>query len=306
MRCEPSRAPAAAASFGGNNSVFPAPRVLYGQAMTEAVDLDAYFARISYAGPRRPTRETLSALQLLHPAAIPFENLDPALQRPVKLDVASLEGKLVRGGRGGYCFEQNGLFIRVLAALGFKVTGLSARVLRGRPEEDSPRSHMLIRVDIDGEAFLADVGFGSLTLTAPVRLFSEAEQSTPHGLFRIVRKADDFDLQAFSESRWETQYRFSLDRYFLQDYESLNWYRATHPESNFVRNLMAARALPGRRLGLLNNVFTVRDAAGIAEPQRRTLATPGEIAEILETELGIALPLARPEMERALARFIPS
>jgi N-hydroxyarylamine O-acetyltransferase len=272
--------------------------------MTEKVDLAAYFARIGYEGARHPTLATLAALQVRHPAAIAFENLDPVLARPVTLDLPSLEEKLVRSGRGGYCFEQNGLFIRVLAELGFQVTGLSARVLRGRPEEQSPRSHMLIKVEIDGESYVADVGFGGLTPTAPLRLFETGEQETPHGLFRILPIGDDFDLQALAGGQWETQYRFSLDRYFLQDYESLNWYRATHPASPFVNNLMAARALPGRRLGLFNNQYTERDAAAAEEPLRRTLSSAGEIAEILESQFGIALPEPRAKIERALARIL--
>ncbi len=205
------------------------------------------------------------------------------------------------GGEG----EQNGLFLRVLTAVGFKAEGLSARVLRGRPEEDSPRSHMLIRVELGGTSYIADVGFGSLTLTGPLRLFSEDEQETPHGLFRIVPAGKDFELKALAGGQWETQYRFSLDRYFMQDYESLNWYRATHPDSPFVNNLMAARALPGRRLGLFNNQFTVRDAQG-REFSRRILSSAGEIADILESEFAIVLPKPRAEVERALARFVPA
>ena len=71
----------------------------------EGIDLDAYFERVGYSGPREPTLEVLKALELAQPAAIAFESLDPLLGRPVRLDPASLEAKLVRGGRGGYCFE---------------------------------------------------------------------------------------------------------------------------------------------------------------------------------------------------------
>ena len=92
------------------------------------IDLDAYCARIGYDGPREATLESLRALHNLHPQAIPFENLDPLLKRPVKLDAASLQAKLVEGGRGGYCFEHNSLFAHVLRALGFKVQEATARV----------------------------------------------------------------------------------------------------------------------------------------------------------------------------------
>ena len=96
--------------------------------MSESIDLDAYLARIGYDGLRTATLETLTALHALHPSAIPFENLDVLLGRPINLDLPALEAKLVHGGRGGYCFEHNTLMAAALQALGFKVTGLAARV----------------------------------------------------------------------------------------------------------------------------------------------------------------------------------
>jgi arylamine N-acetyltransferase len=88
-----------------------------------AIDLDAYFSRIGHDGNRQPTLENLRAIQLAHTAAIPFENLDPLLRRPVLLDAPALERKIVRGGRGGYCFEQNLLLRHALEGLGLAVTG---------------------------------------------------------------------------------------------------------------------------------------------------------------------------------------
>ena len=90
------------------------------------LDLDSYFKRIGYSGSRSPTLETLRALQARHPLAIAFENLDTLSGRPVRLDVGSLERKLVQSRRGGYCFEQNLLFKHVLGALGFTATALAA------------------------------------------------------------------------------------------------------------------------------------------------------------------------------------
>src|SRR5690606_14922037 len=100
-----------------------------------AVDLDGYFRRIGYGGPRTPTLETLRALQRLHPAAIPFENLSPFAGAPVSLELDAIQQKLVHDGRGGYCFEQNSLFLEVLRALGFRASGLAARVLWNRAED---------------------------------------------------------------------------------------------------------------------------------------------------------------------------
>ena len=143
------------------------------------IDLDAYFRRIGFAGPAGPDRATLEALHRLHPQAIAFENLDPLLGVPVRLDPAALESKLVRSGRGGYCYEQNLLFMHVLRALGFSVRGLGARVLWGAAADAvTARAHMLLCVDLDGSRHIADVGFGGTTLTAPLRLDAEGAQRT--------------------------------------------------------------------------------------------------------------------------------
>ena len=132
-----------------------------------AIDLDGYFQRIGHEGPRKPTLETLRALHVRHTEAIPFENLNPFLRRPVRLDPASLEQKLVRDGRGGYCFEQNLLFRDVLTALGYRVRGLAARVVWNAPEGAiTARSHMLLLVEIDGRPQRHAAGVDSQDLAA--------------------------------------------------------------------------------------------------------------------------------------------
>ncbi len=116
--------------------------------MSDAFDLAGYLGRIDYRGSQKPTVDTLKAIHAKHSAAIPFENLDPLLGRPVNLDLPSLQAKLVKQRRGGYCFEQNSLFASALDALGFKVTRLGARVRWNAPPDrpEGPRSHMLLRV----------------------------------------------------------------------------------------------------------------------------------------------------------------
>jgi len=106
------------------------------------VDLDAYFARTGYTGPRTPTLETLHGLVRAHVQTIPFENLDVLLGKPIDLEPAALMQKLVHDRRGGYCFEQNTLLLEVLTALGFHVRPLSARVRWQRPRDYTPaRTH---------------------------------------------------------------------------------------------------------------------------------------------------------------------
>ncbi|HXJ01848.1 MAG TPA: arylamine N-acetyltransferase [Micropepsaceae bacterium] len=269
--------------------------------MTKAVDLDAYFSRIGYAGARQPTLSTLRAIHALHPAAIAFENLDPLLRRRIHLDVPSIEKKLIRAGRGGYCFEQNGLLSQVLTALGFHVTGLAARVLIGHAPGSTRRSHMLLKIDLDGERFIADVGLGSWAMSAPLNLDTEGEQETPHGPFRIIRHEDYFDVQTIMNREWVTLYRFSQEEQMPMDYEVSNWFCSTHPESKFTTDLMAARLPPGRRLGLSNRRFSIHYPGGHTE--RRELADASEIAAVLENDFGIKLPEPREELLAVLARL---
>ena len=110
-----------------------------------------------------PDLKSLQRLQAAHVRAIPFEGIDPLVGTPVSLDAASVWRKLVESRRGGYCFEQNALFKTALEAIGFKTTGLGARVRWMSPPDSplGPREHMLIKVDLPEGPFLADVGFGA-------------------------------------------------------------------------------------------------------------------------------------------------
>src|SRR5580704_14030109 len=117
--------------------------------LTKYSDVDAWFRRIGFDRPREPTLQTLRGVIAAHTATIPFENIDVLLGRPPKLDLGSLQRKMIDNARGGYCFEQNTLLLAGLTALGFRVTGLLARVIRGMAV-DAPGSatHMMLRVDL--------------------------------------------------------------------------------------------------------------------------------------------------------------
>ncbi len=267
----------------------------------ETIDIGAYFKRIGYAGSRAPTLETLSALHALHAAAISFENLDSLLKRRIHLDAASLQRKLVRDKRGGYCFEQNGLFAAALKSLGFDVTGLAARVYIKQTPGRIRRSHMVLLVKLPEGPYIADVGFGGWALSGPLRLDDEREQETPHGPYRLLRGSDDFEEQTKVDGEWTTLYRFTLEEQLPQDYEVCNWYCSTHPDSGFTTMLMVARLPPGKRLGLMNNRFSIHYPDGKTE--RRELKSADEIAAVLENDFAIALPGPREELLAALARL---
>ena len=143
--------------------------------------LNHYFARINWSGAAAVNIDTLRALHLKHNCTIPFENLDVLLPREIQLDDQSLEEKLVIARRGGYCFEQNGVFERVLRELGFNVRSLLGRVVLSNPPALPPRTHRLLLVELEEEKWIADVGFGGLlvcVLQRCVFLFSSRRRHT--------------------------------------------------------------------------------------------------------------------------------
>ena len=257
--------------------------------MNDDFDLDAYLRRIGYREAPGVDVRTLRGLAVAHAAAIPFENLDPWLGVPVSLSVDALEHKLVRGGRGGYCFEQNGLFAAALRAIGFEVRGLIARVLWNRPEDAiTAQTHMLLQVVLEGESWLADVGFGSMTLAGALRLQPDVGQPTALEPFRLLRHGDEWRMQACARGAWLTLYRFDLQPHVPIDYEVANHYVSTHPESNFVNHLIVARTTSDRRLTLRDREFTVRRQD--AEPERRILRDVAGLRRVLESEFLLRLP----------------
>ncbi|MGF6742193.1 arylamine N-acetyltransferase family protein [Paraburkholderia atlantica] len=259
--------------------------------MSHSVNLENYFARIGYQGPRAATLDVLRAIHRLHPAAIPFENLNPLMRQPVRLEIEAIERKLVTQKRGGYCFEQNILFANVLMQLGFRITPMLARVVWGRePGTISPRTHMVLRVDLDGDEWIADVGFGGVTLTAPLRLTAGLAQPIPLGTFRLADAGHDtvyLEVLAPDES-WTRVYHVDLRAVEWVDYEISNWYTSTSPDSKFVNNLLACRVLPELRLALLNDQFNERDAQGQIVNERR-LASAAELADCLRERFGLNL-----------------
>lgn len=252
--------------------------------------IDPYLRRIGYTGPLAPSIETLHAIIAAHTKSIPFENIDVLLGKPISLDREALVAKLVTGGRGGYCFEHNGLLLMVLEAMGFVVAPLSARVRLQRPRDFTPpRTHMFVRVYIDGRPWLADVGVGGLSPTCALRLDTEDEQTTPHETRRIIREGELFFHQAQIGDAWEDICEFTGEQMPPIDREVANWFTSASPQSHFKNRLVVALAgETGVRYTLLNHELTFRRSDGSAE--RHKIDTPEELVAILAEVFEIHLP----------------
>src|SRR5215218_616409 len=256
--------------------------------MSEAqFDQSAWLQRIGYSGPTPPTLETLNRLIHAHSHAISYETLDIMLGRPPKLDVATLQNKMIVGGRGGYCFEQNMLFRAGLRSLGYRITSLQGRVIRGLAiDAPRPAIHMLLQAELPEGPYLADVGFGNLAPTSALLLKPHIEQDTPHEVMRFIDVGGELTLQARLKHGWEHIYRVIPYPRYDGEYEITNWYTGTHPETPYQGNIIAARPGPNRtRITMYNARVTVRDAEGRAE--KRWLANDSEYRDVLRGEFGL-------------------
>ena len=208
------------------------------------------------------------------------------LGRTPSLDLEVLQRKMILGGRGGYCLEQNMLFREGLRSLGYKITSLQGRVVRGLAiDAPRPAIHMLLQVELPEGSYLADVGFGNLAPTSALLLKPGVEQETPHETMRLVPAGEELTLQAKLGKVWENIYRLLPQSRLDTDYEIANWFTATHPNSQFVNNLIAARPGPG---GVRNTLFNGRLTVRCPPDQvtRRTL-------DKVRTELSLHVALAK-------------
>jgi N-hydroxyarylamine O-acetyltransferase len=267
--------------------------------------LPRYFARIGYRGPAEPTMEVLAALQAAHIAAIPFEAIDALTGAGIDIGADAVDAKLIGRRRGGYCFEQNGLFLRVLQTIGFEAEGLLGRVRWMLPDDapPTPRTHMVVRVMLDGRPWLADVGFGAAVPPQPLAMDSEEAQPTRHESYRVVRHGDVWQVAASIEGEWRTLYRLDSVPPPAIDYELGNWYTSAHPDSHFRHQLIAARTTAEARYGLRDNRLTTRLVDGRSD---RRYLTADEIERAL-AEIFL-LPVQRhwrAAIERAATAEIP-
>ena len=221
------------------------------------MDIDAYFKRIGFNDTPDNSLETLQKIHLLHPQAITFENLSSFLSDEINLQPADVFNKLVTQGRGGYCFEQNLLLATVLKQLGFEVSEHAARVVWFSADKTKlARTHMLLKVVVEDDTYIADVGFGGLTMTAPLLLEAETIQHTPHEECMISQSGDEYTIAVKVNDNWKSMYIFDLISQYLIDFEMANFYVSTHPASLFLNNLMIGRPFKNGRHALSNRLYT--------------------------------------------------
>ncbi|MFM5953952.1 MAG: arylamine N-acetyltransferase family protein [Novosphingobium sp.] len=256
--------------------------------MTEpltADELDAYCARIGYAGPRAADLATLTALHRAHVLTIPFENLDVQLGTPPGQDAAAIFAKLVTARRGGWCYEQNGLFARALVSLGIAVTRLSAGVMRELRGEETMGSHLCLKVRIAGVDYLADVGFGSSQIE-PLALSEQAWNAAPLA-GRILRTPDGLWRFAIEAGPTPLSYDFADEPADEALLARLCAFQGAHPDSIFVQNLVVQQRTEDGHLMLRGKVLT---ETGPDRAAVRELGSAEELVAVLRDRFTLAVP----------------
>ncbi|WP_374439412.1 arylamine N-acetyltransferase family protein [Pseudomonas panipatensis] len=253
-------------------------------------ELQACLARLGLPGAApAATAANLDRLIAAALQRLPFENLDVLLQRPIHIEPEAVFAKVVEQGRGGYCFELNSLFARLLVSLGYRVSLLVGRVRWGIPDavELTLQSHLLLRVDLDDGAYLVDIGFGGPASPRALPLVSDEELA---GGWRIsaTRRDGELELALRSSSGWQPLYRFTLEAQQWLDYLPRNWYTSTHPDSIFRKALKVAISEADARLTLLNGQFSRRGADGQVE--QRLIDDPDALIGLLRERFHLSVP----------------
>lgn len=260
-------------------------------AVMTAVDLAAYFTRIGYQGAATPDLVTLQAIIAAHGRSIPFENLDPLLGRPVAdLSAQALADKLVARGRGGYCYEHNGLLGYVLEQLGFGIERYAGRVLWAK-DDDAPLpalTHNVLGVTVPGvdERYLVDVGFGGQTLSSPIRLTAGPGQQTRHEPYRLLTLDDGYVLQVQLRGEWRPLYRFVPQALPRIDLEVGSWYVSTFPGGIFVTGLTASVVTDDARINLRGRNLAIHRGGAT---ERIRFDTAAQVLDALTERFGVNL-----------------
>ncbi len=246
-----------------------------------SIDLDAYLQRIGLGRVERGE----AGLRALHEAqalAVPFENVDVFLGRPLRLDPEGVFDKVVRRRRGGYCFELNGLLCAALQAAGFTARLLLARVFGDAGP--GGRTHALVLAEVEGRELLCDAGFGSSSPRTPLPFELGREDAQLVGTYRL--RAHELGVALERRGRagdFEPLYAFDRAPVLPADLTLSNHYTATFPQSRFVTTLVAALQTREGRVTLENLTFG-RHAGGALE--QRALH-PSELVAVLARDFGI-------------------
>ncbi len=248
-----------------------------------------YFQRIGCTGSGRADLAALEELQLCHLLHIPYENLDLLNGVPLSLAAEALFRKIVLEGRGGYCFELQGLFYALLRSLGFAVTQYAGRFIDGTGVTQM-RRHRVLVVALAGERYVCDVGVRNESPRRPLRLRADLVQTD--GVSDYVYRRDPFYgwvlFQREQAKDWQPMLGFTEEVQIDADYVMPSFFCERHPDSTFNKFMKISLFTPDSDLTLVENTFKIYRGGRVTE--RRELHTEAEARTLLTETFGIAVP----------------
>jgi len=252
------------------------------------MNLNEYLKRIGFDRELKLDHETLSELQYKHFLTVPYENLDILNKIPLSLDTNELYEKVVVKRRGGYCFELNALFNRLLNESGFKTISYFARFLLDETEIPM-RRHRIMRVDIDGEYYIADVGVGAVVPERSLKLVENEETEIRGAIYKFTKDPFLGWVLNFKyinkEKDWRKLYSFTEESQLDVDFIQPNFYCQYHDDSIFNKKNMIAIRTEAGKYSLDGNIFKVTDLTGKIVEAKEYEST--EIPEILKKYFGL-------------------
>jgi N-hydroxyarylamine O-acetyltransferase len=240
-------------------------------------NLADYLARIGFVGEANADLVTLKAMMRAQLFSVPFENLDVQAGKIISLVPEDIVEKIVYQGRGGYCYEVNGLFAMALTALGIEYELIGARPMFYPTRR--PKTHMVLLVKLDGKQWICDLGFGSYGIRAPIGLHQvDQPQQQDNDRFQLVQlNAREYAVQAWVDDAWVNQFSFDLDQQEWIDFMPVNYMNSTHPDTIFVQKLLVILHTPQGRKILMGHKLKEIEQGVVSE----RLLAPEEIPSIL-------------------------
>ncbi len=263
-------------------------------------EIDSYLARIQLNDCNNGL-EDLITLQQYHMQHIPFENLDVVAGRAIDLDYEHLFNKIISSKRGGYCFELNLLYSKLLKALGFSPIPILGRVWLRDPEKTPPRNHLAHLVTLENELFITDVGFGGVTTRVPLPINSTSDVNDRDGFVRIVPfENHQYMLQRKIGHTWVNQYSFENVKISEEDIQIANYYMSTNPKSHFYHNNFIGKFTKNGRIGLFNTQMSTRQGLDIVE--KKEIPYGEEWIETLKNDFNLMANFSEKELERLFGK----
>ncbi|XP_069838320.1 arylamine N-acetyltransferase, pineal gland isozyme NAT-3-like [Dendropsophus ebraccatus] len=253
------------------------------------MDLKAYLRRVNLTDTGPPSLSELRELHRHHVLSVPLECLSIHSGEKIIFDISWIYDKIVVRRRGGFCYENNGLFLWVLQQLGYQPRVLEARVMN--PKNGTygfPFDHIIMTVELEGRRWLCDVGFGD-GIGEPIPLEAGWEEEQDSGVFRLRVEDDEWYLDRKYEI-WRCLFKFNLEEWTFEDFREMCEYHQTSPCSKFVQKSICTLLLPhGRLTSVGHRLISTEYVKGGGSVKTTRVLTDEEIPELLRDKFGIVL-----------------